>query len=125
MEVNKPIATVIMLVITLIIVFLFAWPKYQESSDLQKKAIEKQAEYNGKAMYFQKISQTLSQIESKKDSLGKINSALPDSVLLAPLVYFLQKTGSETGLILKSIAFSQVSVSSYSQQVALPNTTPK
>ncbi len=118
MEINKPIATIIILIITLILIFLFVWPKYQESSDFQKKLIEKQAEYNGKLVYFKKISEIISEIENKKDSLQKINNALPDNTSFAPLVYFLQKKGSETGLILKSIVFSQVSPTIYNQQVA-------
>ncbi len=120
MEINKPVATIIILVITLILTFLLAWPKYQESSGLQKEMVEKQAEYNGKSVYFQKISQVLLQIENKKDSLEKINNALPDNISFAPLVYFLQKKGTETGLILKSITFSQISPAIFGQQSSLP-----
>ena len=121
MEINKPIATVIILVITLIVIFLFAWPKYQEYNDLQKQFIDKQAEYNGKSVYFQKISQILSDIQVNKSSLEKINDALPDNIEFAPLVYFLQKKGSESGLLVKSVVFSQVSSSAYAQtQAALP-----
>jgi len=90
---------------------------------LQKQLIEKQSEYNGKSVYFQKIAQTILEIENKKDSLEKINNALPDSVAFAPLVYFLQTKGAETGLILQTITFSQIPVSSVDiQQTALPDT---
>ncbi len=107
MEINKPVAIIILIIITLAMVFLLAWPQYQALMDLKNRLVEKQAEYNGKSSYFKKISEVILEIESKKDSLEKIDNALPDRVSLAPIVYFLQKKGSETGLILKSIVFLQ------------------
>ncbi|OGZ63770.1 MAG: hypothetical protein A3A98_00565 [Candidatus Staskawiczbacteria bacterium RIFCSPLOWO2_01_FULL_40_39] len=109
MEINKPVSTVIIFIITLVLIFLFVWPKYQESIVLQKKLAEKQAEYNNKAMYYVKILDAMNEINSRKEVIGKISSALPSDVAFAPLVYFLQKKSSEAGLIIKSIKFSEVS----------------
>lgn len=109
MEINKPISAIILLVITLVLVFLFAVPKYNESKALQVKLVEKQAQYNGASAYHEKISTLLAGIEIRKEALGKVDSALPLNASLATLVYFFQKKAAETGLMPKSINFAQIS----------------
>jgi len=111
MEINKPVAIVIILVISLISIFFFALPKYRESRALRLTLDEKLAEYQSKSAYYEKMAETIKTIESNKEAVEKINSALPDNFYFAPLVYFLQKKTSENGLISKSLTFSQ-SVSS-------------
>lgn len=85
-------------------------PKYQKSNDLQNNLAQKQAEYNGKSIYYAKIAEIIEIIEGKKDTLEKINSALPSNFSIASLVYFFQKKGSEVGLVVKSITLSQISI---------------
>lgn len=109
MEINKPIATIVIFIITMISVFLFALPKYQESMSLQLTLAEKLAEYNSKSDYFKDISKTYEDINKRRVVLEKIDSALPPNIAFAPLVYFLQRKGAENGIVNKSIAFSQVS----------------
>ena len=112
MEINKPISIIIILVISLILIFLFVLPKYQEFRNLQVKLNEKVAEYNSKSAYFDKLAQVLEDMENRKDAMQKINSALPYNFAFSPLVYFLQNKGAENGLIPKSIVFSQGTSSS-------------
>lgn len=107
MEVNKPISVIILLVITLVLVFLFVVPKYNESKHLQQKLAQSQAEYDGASAYYAKISALLSDISTRKEALGKISSALPSEVSLGSLVYFFQKKAAETGLTPKTITLSQ------------------
>ncbi|KKP42230.1 MAG: hypothetical protein UR31_C0017G0009 [Parcubacteria group bacterium GW2011_GWA2_33_14] len=109
MEINKPITSIILIVIIAILIFLFVLPKYQESRALQITLVEKQAEYNGKSVYYAKISDLLLGIENRKDELEKINSSLPPDLFISPLIYFFEKKGSENGLIVKSIVFSELS----------------
>lgn len=91
MEANKLITIVILLIISLVVMFLFVIPKYQESSALQQDLVQAQLQYGNQADYYQSVSKTLSSIKSKQDSLDKMNSALPSSPALAPVVSFLQK----------------------------------
>ena len=107
MEINKPVATIVIAVINLVLIFLFVIPKYQELKSSAVALHEKQAQYEGKSAYFQKIAVLSESIESRKETLDKIDSALPSHVAFAPLVYFLQRKGAETGLIIKSITFAQ------------------
>ena len=115
MEINKPVATIILLIIALILIFLFIIPKYQESGDLQANLAQKQAEYDGQSDYYMKIFELLKSIRDRKDALGKINSALPSDISFASLIYFLQEKGVENGLAVKSIIFSQNSPETYRQ----------
>lgn len=113
MEINKPISTIILIAISLLLVLLFVLPKYQEANDLQVSLSQKQAEYNGKAVYYTKISELLLQLQSRKDVLQKISSSLPPDFSLGDLTYFFQKTAADNELAVKSLEFSQVTPVAY------------
>ena len=113
MEINRPVAATILLIITALLVFLFAWPEYKHANSLDIALKEKQATYNSQAIYFGNITKVLADIERRKDILEKVESALPNEFTLAPIIYFFQKKGSETGLDVRSIVFSR-SISSVS-----------
>lgn len=115
MEINKPVAAVIVLAVTLIFVFLFAVPKYKESGDLQASLVKKQAEYDGKSVYYLKVLALISDIEDRKDALEKINSALPSNFSFASLIYFLQKKADKAGLSIQSVTFSDILPASYGE----------
>lgn len=106
MAINKSVATIIILIINLILIFLFVIPKYQESNDLQISLIKKQAEYDSQSEYYIKLLNTIKTVEDRQDILEKINSGLPSDIALAPVVYFLQKKSAESQLIIKSLTFS-------------------
>lgn len=109
MKINKPISAIIILLVILILYFLFIMPEYRKISDLQNNLAQKQIEYDGKSVYYSKIAELIKNIESKPDSLEKINSALSSDYYLSSLVYFFQKKGAENGLKVNSIALSQIS----------------
>lgn len=113
MEINKPVSTIIVIIISLLLVLLFVLPKYQEANDLQASLKQKQAEYNGKAVYYAKISELLTQIQARKDVLEKVSSSLPSDFSLADLAYFFQKNAADNGLNIKSLEFSQASPVAY------------
>lgn len=110
MEFNKPISAVVILIIAFLCIFLFALPKYKQSVAMQIKEGDLQAEYNGKELYYAKLAELLKEVTDRQEALGKINSALPKEVSLAPLVSFFQKKAAENGLNLKSIVFSPASL---------------
>ncbi len=107
MEINKPIASVIILIINLVLIFLFIVPKYQESNELQISSARKQIEYNGQFDYYTKLLGVLKNIQEKKDLLEKVDSALPSNFSFGTIVYFLQKKADKDGLTIKSMTFLQ------------------
>jgi len=128
MEINKPVAIIILLIINSILIFLFIVPKYQESNELQASLVKKQAEYDGRSDYSVKLLRILKDIEGRKDTLEKINSALPSDFSLSPVVYFLQKKATENQLTVKSIIFQSQNLPEISSQVhdyTLPATKEK
>ena len=109
MDINKPISAITIFIVTLVLVSLFVYPKYQESVESQNILIGKEPEYNNKSEYFTKILNILKDLNERQDALKKVDSALPSGFSFAPLVYFLQQKSSENGLIITSISFSQIS----------------
>lgn len=118
MEINKPVSIVIIFVIALSILFLFALPKYQESLALELELEQKRAQYEGRVDYYVKLVGVVGEIEQQQDALQKIDAALPPDLALAPLVNYLQEKAVASGLVLKSVNFSnQVS----GQEVVVEN----
>ena len=107
MEVNKPVSTLIVAIVSLLLVFLFVLPKYQEARALEALLSQKQAEYNGKAVYYTRMSELLAGLESRKNILEKINSSLPAEFSLADLTYFFQKNAKDNSLTITSLEFSR------------------
>ncbi len=117
MNFNKTFTIVIIFVVTLLVAILFAVPKYQESSSLENKLAQNQAKYDADANYYAKIASLAKDIEDKKDLLEKINIALPANSSLAPLVYFFQKKGAESGLVVKSVVMAKNSSSGDNKEI--------
>ena len=119
MEISKFSTTIFFLIVSLVLVFLFVIPKYQQTLSLQTDLDKQQAQYNNQSNYYEKLSRLLSDIESRPDALKKIENALPNNPFLAPIVSFLQKKAKENELIVESIVFSQAHQSAYGQAVAI------
>lgn len=109
MTINKPVSAIIIFIISSILIILFVAPKYQESLDLQDSVAMAQAKYNGKSAYSAQVSALIKDVESRKDALEKVDSALPNQFSFAPLMNFFQKKGVESGLTITKVAFSQIS----------------
>lgn len=103
MEINKPIAIVLLVIIDLMLVFLFVVPKYNESNDLQMNLAKKQAQYKAQADYQVNLLSTLKEIESRQDALYKIESALPEESSLGSLMYFFEQKAKENQLNVTSL----------------------
>jgi Tfp pilus assembly protein PilO len=107
MENNKPLNTIILLTVALMLVFLFVIPRYRELGRVELLLLEKQVEYDSQSTYYDHIANILQQLNIKKGSLGKIDNALPSDILLSPLIYFFQKEGSANGITIASVIFSK------------------
>lgn len=108
MEINKPVTIIILLIINLILIFLFVFPRYQETEKLQMSLYQKQQEYDSQSDYNIKVSEVLKNVESRGDILEKIDSALPGAFSLSDVVDFLQRKAAENKLAVQLISYSRV-----------------
>ena len=106
---NKPFITVLFLVATLAIGFGFILPQYQTLKSLQADIQEKNAEFHSKTEYFSQIKEIAEKLSQYEEGLSKISSALPSAPSLPSLFNFLQRTSSQTGLILEEITLKSIS----------------
>ncbi len=106
MEINKSITTILILVITGLLVFLFVMPEYEKSQNRKDEFMQKQAEYNGKAAYYAGISSLYAAMQSRQEALAKIDSAVPAEFSLASITYFFHQKATETGSVIKSVSYN-------------------
>jgi Tfp pilus assembly protein PilO len=105
---NRLILTIVCFAVALSLGFGVLLPKYQRfelsQTGIEKKDIELQYKE-------EKISQlrTISgELKENQESLSKILTALPTTPSVPSLFNFLQRTSSETGLVLESIDLSGI-----------------
>ena len=98
-------AIIIIICLSLLLIFAIGavFSKYQELNLLQLGIKNKNAELQYETEYFSKLSDVSKNLEKYKENLAKINSALPNNPGVPDLLNFLQKTSSQTGLVLKKI----------------------
>jgi len=109
MEIDKPIAIAVILFVVLVLAFYVVLPKYKTFQDFLVKLGIKEAEFQGKSVYFVEVTNTYKELMQEQESLKKIETALPDKVSLSMLVNFLYKKSSENGVIIKQINISKIS----------------
>ena len=105
------IIAAVSLLIVILITALILWPKFQELKIVQKNIEEKKAELQAKEEYLLKLSEIKAKLEEYQQEFSKIDSALPANPSLPSLFNYLQKTSSESGLILTEISPFTVSPS--------------
>lgn len=93
----------ILLFLTLIFVVFLLLPKYENFNDLKERVEKSEAQYQKTEKYFLGLKENLENLRNYRTSLEKIETALPDSPELPPLLDFLQKKSSESGLLLENI----------------------
>lgn len=86
-------------------------PKFQEFRNLSKKIEEKRNEIKYKQEYFANLTETKTELGKYQAELSKIDSALPNDSFLPTLFNYLQKTTSQSGLVLKNLGSFTVSSS--------------
>jgi Tfp pilus assembly protein PilO len=109
MKIDRPIAIAIIIFIIILLMYFLVVPKYYEFRDFQKRLGEVEAEYNGKFAYYSEVSKIFRQLEDRKESLEKINNAIPSKPQLADLLYYFQQTGTDSGMIVKNIFLTKIS----------------
>jgi Tfp pilus assembly protein PilO len=98
-----PIIIVACFLLVIILGAVVLLPKFQELREIQKNIAEKEEELRSQESYFAELREIKTKLEKYQEQLTKINAALPDEQSLPSLFDFLQKTSSQSGLILKGI----------------------
>jgi Tfp pilus assembly protein PilO len=85
------------------IVVLILWPKFQELQNVQKEIENKKTEIQVKEKYLSDVNESKAQLVTYEKELVKIDSVLPGDPSIPSLFNYLQKTASESGLILEKV----------------------
>lgn len=104
-----PIISLSLLVLLILGGVFLWWPEYQDFSDLRLKVERKEMEIRQKEEYFVKLKVLSEKLEGYSEELAKIDSALLVDPSIPALFDFIQKTSSESGLILESLSMGKIS----------------
>ncbi len=110
------ISVLLILVIVFGTVFLW-WPKYEKFSGLRQELKDKEAAVKQKQDYFKKLEEISNELKSYQDQVAKVESAFPEAPSEADLLAFIQKSASQSGLLLKEAGNSKVSAASQQQKI--------
>jgi len=113
MRIDRPIIIALALFIILLLIFFLVVPEYKAFKKLQVDLAEKTAEYNAEYDYYSAIDKTQLDLQSRREDIEKIDDALPQDPTLGRLVYFLQETAKENGIMFKDIFLSKASLGSF------------
>lgn len=112
MQIDRPIAIILTLIATLVLVYVLVLPEYNTFTKLQTELGIKKAEFNAEYDYYAAINKTYRDLQNRPDDIKKIDDALPQDPALGKLVYFLQGTAKENGLVVKDLSLSKSSTNS-------------
>jgi len=107
MEIDRPIFIFLILIAIICLIFALILPRYHEFKILQGKSVEKEAEFKAKSEYYFRIEDVFEDLERREEQLFKIDTAIPTEIDFSSLLYFLQKTAFENGVILTSLRFQK------------------
>lgn len=105
------IATATSFLVVILLAVLVLWPKFQELEIVRGNIEEKKAELQAKEEYVLRLDELKVKLKEHQEEISKINTALPVNPSLPSLFNYLQKTSSESGLILMDISPSAISPS--------------
>ena len=115
---KKILAIPILFLLCFLLVIYFVLPKYSDFKDIKEKVAKKQTELQEKKNKFSKLQDLSKQLEEHKESLDKIDSALPEEMSFAYLSNFFQNKTSQSGLVLESLVENQAPVSKEDEEMA-------
>ncbi len=102
---SRPILIVSILLVFLIVLggYFFWWPEYQNFQGLKLALEKKKAEFEQAEKYLSGLKTLSDKFAGYRDEVAKVDSALPSEPSIPALFDFIQKTGSQNGLILEEI----------------------
>jgi Tfp pilus assembly protein PilO len=95
--------SIFFILISVLLFFLFISPKQTSLSILNSQLLQKRYELETLDKYFQEILKTSEKLKNYQEEISKIDSALPDDPSIPLLFNFLQKSSSQSGLLLENI----------------------
>ena len=107
MQIDRPITIALTLFIIMLLVFFLVVPEYRTFKSLQQDLGQKTAEFNAEYDYYNAIDATYFELQNHLEDVKKIDDALPVDSNLGRLVYALQKSGNENGIIINNIFLSK------------------
>lgn len=105
MEIDKPIAVFLILIVIICLVVFVILPKEREFKNVQSRAAEKKAELEAKSEYYFRLENVWEDLQRREDGLKKVDTIIPDRIDFSSLLNFLQQSAQESGVILKSVTF--------------------
>lgn len=100
---NKPILIIISFSLAAILAVVLVLPKYQDLQFLNQEIEQKNSEIHHKEEYIEQLKNIKKELELYPSQLAKLNSALPADPAIDVLLNFIQRTVSQSGLVLKEI----------------------
>jgi len=95
--------SIFFLLFSALLFFLFISPKKTSLSILNSELSQKRQEFETSDKYFQEVLKTSEKLKNYQEEISKIDSALPDDPSIPSLFNFLQKSSSQSGLLLENI----------------------
>jgi Tfp pilus assembly protein PilO len=95
--------SIFFLLISALLFFLFISPTKTSLSILNSELSQKRQEFETSDKYFQEVLKTSEKLKNYQEEISKIDSALPDDPSIPPLFNFLQKSSSQSGLLLENL----------------------
>ncbi|MFA6190373.1 MAG: type 4a pilus biogenesis protein PilO [Candidatus Staskawiczbacteria bacterium] len=109
MTIDRTIAIGLIVIIILSLVFFLVVPEYNKFKQLQAELSEKRGEYAYQHDYYANIDKVYADLQSRKDDIAKIDTALTSDPNLGQTVYSLQEMANNSGLIIKNLFLSKSS----------------
>jgi len=125
MKIDRPITIALILFAVLLIVFFLVSPEYKILKELQLELAEKRAKRIAEFEYYNEINKTYFDLMGRQEDVKKIDNAIPNMAESGRIIYSLQRTATESGLMIKDIFLSKTGQSSSrnQQQSALKEIT--
>jgi len=99
----KILITFILVLIVAGIGLGFIWPKYQELMGLYAQISARRTELEGVKEYYTDLEKSAAELKNYESALAKIDTALPYDPSIASLLFYINRTLSENGMVLKSV----------------------
>ena len=117
MKIDRPIAIAVILFAIALLVFFLAAPEYNTFKKLQADLGEKKAQYNAEFDYYAEITKKYYELKNLEDDLKKVDNALPRDSDLGKLVYYFQKTATDSGMLVRDLFLSSSTAGSTDKKV--------
>lgn len=106
---NRILITIISLFISFLFFVYFLFPQFVVFENLSKKVLEKENFVQKEKIYFSELKKISEKLKDYKESLDKINAAIPSQLSIASLFKFFQDKANENGVFLKSLNVTRAS----------------